>query len=170
VYEKLLRACEVPYVVIADRDYVEEIGTESVRKLFAVDTRAVKRDILSPRSVDGSTFVSTIDTALETGEWEHAKQVWSYIKHRRTQLRQPLDESEQAEFCSFVEARRLDGVHILKRGALEQYLPEGYRSKEKDLQKLISFLSNADFWDRLDDISKMELDTIANAVVELIAA
>ena len=69
-YTKLLKACHIPYSIIADLDYVEQIGTAAVRDLFKLDAGEIKTDVLENiKSLDGAALVARIDQAMKTGDW-----------------------------------------------------------------------------------------------------
>lgn len=163
-YEKLLSACQVPYSIVADLDYIEEIGSDDIRMLLKVDESDIKKDVIDNiKSVDASALVARIDEAIATGSWADAQATWAYIKSRRKKIRADLNESEKAILRNFILEKRLDRVFILERGALEAYLPEGYR--DKDIAKLIQFIVGRNFWPELSADSQVELEGIAQALL-----
>jgi len=159
-YEQLLDACKVGWWVVADRDYIEQIGDASVKALFAVDGAEIKRDVIENiKSLDGAALVERIDKAMNSGSWADAMDVWAYIKSRRVRLKSTLSESEEKTLAAFIEQKKADGVYVLARGELEDYLPEGYRAK--DTQKLIGLVSSEDFWDQLSPEVRNEIEAMA---------
>ena len=166
-YQQLLDACKVGWRVIADRDYIEQVGDGAVKALFALNAEEIKKDVIdNVKSLDGSALVERIDQAIQSGSWDDASDVWAYIKSRRVRLKEALNKSEQDILDAFIEQKEADGVYILSRGELEDYLPIGYRSK--DTQKLIELVSSDDFWDRLevsvrDDFERMAMDFLGVA-------
>jgi putative ATP-dependent endonuclease of the OLD family len=163
-YARVLTACHIPYALIADRDYVEQVGTPEIKALFRTDNREIRVDVLENiKSSDGDTLVKAIEEALVSESWETAQEVWTYIKSRRIQLKPDLDDSEAAMLATFLSQKRAEKVFILQRGALEAYLPVGYRSK--DLEKLIRLVADAEFWSRLPDAGKAELESIATSIL-----
>jgi predicted ATPase len=159
-YQKLLDACKVGWRVVADRDYIEQIGDVAVKTLFALDTGEVKNDVIdNVKSLDCAALVERIDKAMDAGSWADAKDLWAYIKSRRVRLKDTLDENEHTILAAFIEHKKAEGIYLLPRGDLEDYLPEGYRSK--DTQKLIELVSLDDFWDRLESGVRDELERMA---------
>jgi hypothetical protein len=73
-----------------------------------------------------------------------------------------MTSSETALLDQFVLSKRGERIYLLRRGSLEDYLPEGLR--DKDIEKLIAFVSDETFWDRLADGATAELRDI---VVEI---
>jgi putative ATP-dependent endonuclease of the OLD family len=163
-YGSVLNACKIPFALIADQDYLEQIGSEEIKKLFIVNAREIKEDVLQNiKSLDGDALVKAIDAAIAAGDWGDAKDVWEYIKSGRRELRKELSGGETTRLHEFVASLRRKGVFVLKRGALEKYLPVGYRSK--DMNKLIRFVRSADFWNSLEPGSQAELAEVATALL-----
>ena len=162
-YEKLLTACHVPYVIIADLDYIREIGNESLKSLFSVSAQALKEKVIDdPTSIDGATLVARMDEAIRTGCIDDLKPLWEYVKSRQARLRTQLTESERSALDCFILELRAAKCFILSRGALEAYLPVGF--KDKDLEKLIRLVADPDLWDRLPEEVKGELQDIIASI------
>ena len=163
-YAKVLRACEIRYSIISDLDYVEQVGSPQIKDLFKPDTQKIKTDIIeNAKSLDGDALVQAIDQALSSGSWDHATQVWSYIKARRRKLITDMSGEESAALDAFLISKRSEQVYILRLGELEDYLPAGHGSK--DLDKLIRLLAQADFWEQLSQHGKAELESIAKSLL-----
>lgn len=163
-YGKLLAACQVPYSIIADRDYIEEIGSEEIKGLFRLNESEIKKDVIdNAKSSDGKALVARIEEAMATGSWNDAKETWAYIKSRRKQLKSDLKEPEKKALQEFISGKRDEQIYLLKKGSLEAYLPEGYR--DKDIDKLIGFIASADFWSMLSAESRQELHEIARLIM-----
>ncbi len=163
-YQKLLRACQVKCFVIADLDYVEQIGDARVKALFQLDNREIKKDVVDNiKSVDGATLVARIEEAIKSGSWRDAEATWAYIKAHRQMLKPNLSAEEADILECFISAQRGEGVYVLRRGALESYLPEGYRSK--DMAKLIDLVKREGFWDALDLDAQREIGDIVDELL-----
>lgn len=163
-YAKVLRACEIQYSIISDLDYVEQVGSPEIKALFKIDTREIKTDVIENiKSVDGDTLVQAIEEALSSGGWDHALQIWGYIKSRRRQLRKDMGAEDVAMLDAFLVSKRTEHIYILSRGALEAYLPSGHASK--DLDKLIRLLTPVNFWEHLPQHGKAELELIAQSII-----
>ena len=163
-YGAILDACKIPFVSIADQDYLEQVGSEEVKKLFTTNADDIKTDVIENiKSRDGDALVIAIDNAIGSGNWEDAKAIWEYIKSSRRALRKNLTGPERASLHQYINALRAKGVFVLKEGALEKYLPVGYQGK--DLDKLIRLVRRDDFWDKLTPESRVELKEIATAIL-----
>lgn len=161
-YEKLLAACNVPYVVIADLDYVRQVGSEPLKSLFTLSASGVSSVIADPGSIDGHNLVARLDDAVNTGNIADLQALWEYVKARQTKLRVDLTATERAVLDAFIREQRENNLVILNRGALESYLPLGYRGK--DLEKLIRLVANPDFWALLPQDGKTELEAIVAVI------
>lgn len=165
-YSKVLRACEIRYSIISDLDYIEQVGAIEIKALFQIDTKEIKTDVIENiKSLDGDTLVQSIDRALSNGNWDHARQVWDYIKAQRSKLRKDLSVEDTAALDAFLKLKRNEHVYILSCGALEAYLPAGHSSK--DLDKLIRLLACVDFWEQLPPQRKPELEIISKCLLSV---
>ncbi|MCE0963473.1 AAA family ATPase [Pseudomonas putida] len=158
-YEKLLKACKVRYSILADQDYLEQVGSEAIKKMLSTDVNGIKKHVIEdPTSRDGTALVQHIEQALTSGNWDHARDVWEYIKSRRLRIQPELTIEQNNQIKDFIEQKRNDGVYILSRGALESYLPSGYLSK--DIEKLIELLEEKEFWRILPENEWKEISSI----------
>jgi putative ATP-dependent endonuclease of OLD family len=166
-YQQLLDACKVDWIVISDLDYVEQIGTRDIKELFSTDLVEIKKDVIdNVKSIDGDTLYLRIDEAMKNGNWGDAVNVWEYIKSKRRKLKPNLSSTEQEQLNAFIAEKEAEGIFILGRGTLEDYLPAGYRAK--DTERLIELVSADDFLDRLPKAPRDEIDRIARTVLGIV--
>lgn len=159
-YKAVLTSCNIAHALIADQDYLEQVGSPTIKGLFSINAREIKQDVIdNVKSRDGDALVATIDAAIASGRWDDAQAIWKYIKSKRQRLRDNLSPDERASLTSYVADLRNQRVVVLMRGALEAYLPVGYRSK--DIDKLIRFVRSDGFWSSLDADAQSELREIA---------
>jgi putative ATP-dependent endonuclease of the OLD family len=162
-YEKLLKACQVQYIVIADLDYTRQVGSDELKSLFTVSAQAVKQRVIDdPVSIDGVSLLARMDDAIRTRDFEDLSLLWEYVKSRQSRLRVDLDASQQSLVDAFILQQRTEGRFILSRGALESYLPSGF--KGKDLEKLIRLVSDSGFWSQLPEDGRDELEEIVGNI------
>lgn len=163
-YEKILSSADIPFKVIADLDYLREIGSEKVKQLLTTSTSKIKKDVVdNTKSLDGQKLCDDIDLAMQTGSWDHAIQTWEYIKSKRTSFKFELDQGAHAVIDSFCNEQLANGICVLRRGTLESYLPSGYAAK--DVEKLVAFLADSSFWNELPPAIQQDLDRIAEWIV-----
>lgn len=161
-YSAILKASKVPFAIIADRDYLEEVGSAAVKALFVDAPKDVAAAMRNGASLDGQALVLHIETAISTKNFEELKDIWTYIKSRHRKLKSPLDPAEQAVLNSEIQQQRTKGIFILARGDLEAYLPVGYKTKQVD--KLIGLVGADDFWEKLPDYTRAEWTEICQAI------
>ncbi|WP_460481903.1 AAA family ATPase [Comamonas humi] len=162
-YANLLNAFKVPHVVIADLDYVREVGDSSLKALFKTSAKALKDKVVDdPTSVDATSLITEMDRALKTADVTALTELWEYIKARQSRLRIDLQPEERMHLKEFLKAKWAEQVFVLSLGALESYLPPGHAGK--DLEKLIELVSKPDWWDALPANGKDELQAICEAI------
>jgi len=161
-YKAVLNASQINHVVIADRDYIADVGTDELRQLFSVNKPAIDRDTADPASKDGQSLVDRLEEAIGTGDLTDLRGLFDYIKSRRRKLRSDLSENEKMIFEEFINQKASEGVFILRRGSLEDYLPSGFKSK--DLNKLIEFLDDPECFEKVPTEAKSELDEIVSQI------
>ena len=164
-YGMLLEACQIPYVIIADLDYVFDVGSESIKNLFAVDPKDIRSKVIDDAiSLDGQALVLRLEEAINSGQIDDLKALWGYIKSCHRRLRTDLSNDEQKALDEFLKQQKTRSIFILSKGDLEAYLPVGYRAK--NLGNLIKFVSEPTFWDELSAPAQKELMTIAESIKE----
>ncbi|MFT3930281.1 MAG: AAA family ATPase [Spongiibacteraceae bacterium] len=162
-YQKLLDACQIPFSLIADRDYIEQIGSAKLKTLFKLNAKEIKEDVLDNiKSNDASTLVGAIESAIASGNWDSSREIWEYIKSRRRELRHDLNPEEQKMLNDFIDEIADRGIHLLRHGAIEAYLPIG--CKGKDLERVIKLCADESFWDTLPVEHRDELATICDSI------
>lgn len=161
-YTQLLAACSVPHAVVADLDYCQQVGTADIKKLFSVSKRKIVQMLKNAGSQDAAALLGELEKAIASGDTATLKDLWAYIKARQTSLRSSLTLDEQKKLDLFIEKQRDENLFILKKGALEKYLPDGYASK--DMDKLIRLVSG-DFWSLLPMDARDELKLIAKRLI-----
>lgn len=149
-YSKLLSACQIPYSIIADRDYIEQIGSNEIKALFTIDESEIKDDVIDNiKSLDGKAIFEALEQALETGDLTELATLWAYEKSRRIKLKPNLNRDQQQQLDEFISGKRKENIFVLKYGTLENYLPRGLR--RKDLEKLIPFVGILTFGPNLNN-------------------
>lgn len=164
-YEALLKACQVPYAVIADLDYLNQIGSAGIKALFTVNDKEIAVDVIDNyKSADGDSLAARLEEAIASGKADDLRVLWEYIKGRRRRLRNNLETAEQILVDECVVELRKQMVFVLSKGDLETYLPVGYKSKQLD--KLIRFIAT-DYWHQLPAFAQSELATIGDEIKKL---
>lgn len=164
-YVALLKACKVPYAVIADRDYLKQIGSPDIKEFFTLHENEFKKAVIDdPTSRDGDSLLVQLESAVSSGSHDQLKSLWEHIRLRRGRLRMDLNDQQRGTIRDYVVAKRQEQIFILSNGDLESYLPEGYKSKQLD--KLIRFIST-EYWPELPEFAREEISAIAEGVKAL---
>lgn len=163
-YKRVLEACRIKYSIIADLDYAEDIGSPEVKALFQTCPSKIKKNLTqNNNSKDARSFVKIIDEAVQTQNWDAAKEVWNYIKNRHKTLKSTLSTEETVILHDFIEKQRDENCYILEKGSLEAYLPTANQSK--DIEKLITLICEENFIERLPKEGIAELEKIIRRIL-----
>ncbi|WP_159851388.1 ATP-dependent endonuclease [Brevundimonas sp. G8] len=161
-YTSLLKACGVRSILVADFDYIQQIGTDDIKSMMGVNAKKVKEAIGDPSSIDGEKIVSMFDATIKEGKWVGSSEEWERIKSIRTKLKPNLSVEERGSINAFIDSQRADDIYVLKEGTLEAYLPAGHGGK--DIDKLIALVNQATFEELLPSPQRDELFAIADAI------
>jgi putative ATP-dependent endonuclease of the OLD family len=162
-YKKILDAFDIPHAIIADHDYLKQIGSDEIKSLFSLNNRRIKETLDDPNSRDGKTLISDIDDAIKTDNMEKLRDTWAYIEKRYLKERNDWSDEDRSHISKFIETKREGFIFILSQGDLEEYLPKEIGS-DKDSKKLIEFTKSDNFWSKLSDNSQKELSLISEKI------
>lgn len=140
IYRKFLKKFEFDNYIIADLDYILDIGSEELKKMFIVDYSKIYRDVIKDKkSMDGKKLFEEIEKAIESKNFKALEEICNHIKSRKTKLDENLTEQQLQLLEIFItEKREKDKICVLSKGEVEYYLPEGY----KKLNTLIELTKN----------------------------
>lgn len=162
-YGQLLDALEIKYFLIADFDYLKQVGSPEVRALFNTDFKKIRDDVVfNEKSYDGARLIALMDAAIEGEEWTESRELWNHIKETRVGVLTDLSVPQQAAVAHDLAEQAIGGKFILKKGALEAYLPVDHRSK--DIERLITLTSREGYWADLPVDGRLEIEEILNSV------
>ena len=162
-YRKLLNACKIPFSIIADLDYVNQIGSKNIKDLFKIDSKAISENVIdNVTSIDAQSLLSVMDSAIDTNNVDDLKSLWDYIKARQRRLRTDLTNEEQGVLDTFIQSKWTEKIFVLSKGALEAYLPIGYKSK--DMEKLIELVSKENL---LEVLPQQNLEELKQAISQI---
>jgi putative ATP-dependent endonuclease of the OLD family len=162
-YEKILDAFDIPHAIIADHDYLKQIGSDEIKSLFSLNNQKIKEALDNPNSRDGKTLISDIDDAIKTDNMEKLRDTWAYIEKRYLKERNDWSDEDRRRISKFIETKREGFIFVLSQGDLEKYLPKEIGS-DKDIKKLIEFTKSDNFWSQLSDDSQKELSLISEKI------
>lgn len=150
-FKNFLSNLKIPNFFISDLDYVNEVGSQEIKTLFNSNTKKIAKDVIkNPKSKDGDALVKSIENALTSKNLDEFEEIWNYIKSFRRKLKLQLNAEEEAELVKLINEQKENDNYILRRGDIEDYFPNGF--KTKDLVRVIKLLQGEDY----DDWKKTE--------------
>lgn len=165
-FRAFLDNLEIPSYFIADLDFINEIGTEGIKALFQTNESKIEKDVIkNPKSKDGDSLVQSLEEAITSNSTVELKDLWEYIKSFRRKLRPDLKGEEQKLLDEFILEQQKNGVFLLSRGDIEDYFPEGFRTK--NIENVISLLKNENYskWQENKEAGFDELAKIAQTII-----
>lgn len=139
-YRKFLEKLELDNYIIADLDYILQIGSEEVKKMFIVDYPKIEREVIkAKKSIDGKTLFQQIEEAIKSENFDQLTNLCNYIKSRNMKLDENLTDQQLQLLEIFItEKREKEKICVLSKGEVEYYLPE----EDKKLNTLIELTKN----------------------------
>jgi predicted ATP-dependent endonuclease of OLD family len=166
-FKVFLDNLKIPNFFIADLDFINECGDENIKSLFTTNEKKIEKDVIkNPKSKDGNSLVKILGQAVRTCNMDELKQLWEYIKSFRRNIKPELTKEEEKLLRTFINEKIEDNIFILRRGDIEDYLPEGYKSK--DLDNVIKLLDTEayDEWKHNEDSYFSELHNIIKIILK----
>jgi ABC-type lipoprotein export system ATPase subunit len=153
-YQALLDACRVDWRLVADRDYLAQIGSDDVKGLVEIDAAKLKSGV-EGISMDGTALVRALEDVAAGSSLENLGSLVSYLKNRHSRFKVELSGDDLAKIRAEVQRLRPSGTFVMQRGTLEDYLPAGMSGK--NINALIEFLDKENFWDEIPHEAQTEL-------------
>lgn len=155
----------MPYAIVADLDYALETGGGAIQALFEESSEALQKQVLKNKAnSDAAALVSELDRAIINCDCNALRGLWTYIKARKRRLKTGLSASESQILQAFIAEKKKEGVFLLKRGEIEEYLPAECHSK--NLENLIELVGSEDFRKRMGAAESQELISILDDAEE----
>ncbi len=149
--------------IIADLDYILQIGSEEVQKMFIVDYPKIDREVINAKkSIDGQTLFHQVEEAIKSENFDQLTNLCNYIKSRKMKLDENLTDQQLQLLEIFItEKREKDKICVLSKGEVEYYLPEGYKKLNrlieltKNERKFIDLIIREDYREKRVELSKI---------------
>jgi len=175
-YRDFLNLFGIKNYIIADLDYVSDIGDRNIKKIFVVNYAKIDEDVLlNKKSKDGKCLArflkETIDNIeyLDKKQIENLKSLWRYIESRYKKLKDNMSDEENRLLDEFIESKKTEGIYILKYGEIEDYFPQ--LSKNRSFESLVEFVTSENFNKWLQEIEgddkRKDLDSILFEILEI---
>ncbi|MEG4586124.1 AAA family ATPase [Microcoleus sp. MOSTC5] len=161
-YRKFLKKIDLDNYIIADLDYILQIGSEELKKMFIVDYPKIDREVINAKkSTDGQTLFEQIEEAIKSENFDALAKLCNYIKSRKMKLPDDLTDEQLQLLENFIEKQRKDKIFVLSKGEVEYYLPEEYRNLNKLIElsknekKFRDFIIGEDYLEKRRELSKI---------------
>ena len=162
-YRSLLEAMQTQVFIVADRDYLADIGMPQVRALFVLDPRKAWRALKQgKKSTDATAMLSHLDAAVANGDTSELKRFLEYLRGRHKALKSPLSPPERQLVLNNIDSLTTQRVYVLRDGEIEDYLPPGVA----DVKALVEMTTDPNWINRVtDQPRRVELGSIISAVL-----
>lgn len=127
-YSNLLRSLHTPCPIIADFDYIYEVGNPSLKEYYQADAKKQWDALKNKGSFDGATLIERLSKAIGDGDMEALRNFWEYFRARRIRIRDDIDEPGKKKIDQEIAQLAENGTYLLRRGAIESYLPPGAKA------------------------------------------
>ena len=161
-YKTLCTSLKLPSFIIADLDYLEEIGSDAVKNLFKVDKSRLWKKIKSKKSLDGKKLCEKLQDAIQGNCSSELQEFWGYLESRSTKLPKDLLPEQLEIINSDLSKLKDKNIYVLPKGELEDYLPSEYIGVSGVLK-----LTETDDWftTHLEQNAQNELKAIVDAII-----
>jgi len=162
-YKRLLDRLDTPCFIVADRDYLEQVGSTEVRKLFISDDAGAWKALTDKKSADAQNFRSLLRKAINTEDIDALRKFSTYFETRHRRLKDNLSHAEQELIKVELGKLRQERILVLSLGEIEDYLPAGF----SQLNKLVEMLALKDWRENIAADKYEELAAMMQEVLQL---
>lgn len=163
-YRNILRGLLTPSFIVADRDYLSDVGSQATRALFLSDPakqfETLTRD---KKSIDRASLIERLGNAVNAGELDELRKVWDYFSKRTQRLKDPLTVDDEREIERDLTRLRADHIFVLRHGEIEDYLPQGVG----DIKSIVEVLVDRNWINRVNQSDRrVELGSIVCSILD----
>ncbi|NOT94821.1 MAG: AAA family ATPase [Nitrospira sp.] len=150
-YQRLLKALGTPWVVVADRDYLTDIGSPQVKALFEADSEK-KWKVLTEdkKSTDRRAMIECLGQAIDNKDVGQLRSFWDYFRSRHQRMREDLNKTETEVLAKELAKWNDENILIFRFGEIEDYLPVGV----SDVSAIIELISDRNWINKIEDESR----------------
>ncbi len=139
-YRIFLESFEIENYIIADLDYARTIGDENIKNLFLFNLKKITQEVITrpDKSRDGQALLKVLENALLSENLEEYREeisnLFEYIKSRNRKIKDSLSLDEENTLNKFIDSKVNERIYILRKGQIEDYLPDGFKTLEKIIE------------------------------------
>jgi putative ATP-dependent endonuclease of the OLD family len=161
-YRKLLDALRTPSFVVADLDYLSEVGSAEAKALFAPNAAKAWESFRQKKGLDSAKALHVLRGAAQDNDGAALLAFLDYLEGRHLRLIDPLTE-EQIDLLE-VELARLSGeqILILRHGEIEDHLPPD----TSDVKAIVALTTDRNWINRVPGESQRK--TLAEIVCAIL--
>jgi len=166
-FKAFLDEFEIPNFSIGDFDVIIDLDeTGEIKALFRTsESKIYKKVIKDKGSKDGKELVNRLEKAITNCDCNELQELWEYIRALRKEIRPDILEEEIEKVNEFIESKKKENIYILSRGEIEDYFPEGY--KTKDLDKVIKLLQDVETFNNWKTTE--EYNELKQIIIEIVS-
>ncbi|MBD1890781.1 TOPRIM nucleotidyl transferase/hydrolase domain-containing protein [Coleofasciculus sp. FACHB-SPT9] len=174
-YRKFLESFCIENYIIADLDYARTVGDKNIKELFVVDFKKINQEVIGKldKSLDGQALLKGLENALASEDIEEYREeisdIFEYIKSRNRKIKDNLSVDEETKLNEFIDSKVNEKAYILRKGQIEDYLPNGFKKLEKLIElvedevfntRFLNQTSEGSFQDRRKELDKIVLEIL----------
>lgn len=150
-YQSLLDTLRTPWIVIADRDYLTDIGSQQIRALFETDSDKQWKVLTEDKkSTDRRAMIGALEQAIYQKDISQLQAFWDYFRNRHRRIRENLNADESDALTRELEKLSSENIHILRYGEIENYLPVGV----SDVGAIVELIADRNWLNRVEHESR----------------
>jgi putative ATP-dependent endonuclease of OLD family len=152
-YEKILKAFSIPYSIIADKDYLQQIGDMHIKSLWGSSAKK-RKERLSKPSRDVTALLTEMDKSINDEKiTPEFRELYEMLKLKHSEIKSNITAADQGYIDKYVAELQRSNIFVLREGSIEDYLP--FSNTDKDLKKVIEFISG-DFLGKMKHSNEIE--------------
>lgn len=137
-YANLLRSLHTPCRIIADFDYIYEVGDPELKTYYQADAKKQWDALKNKSSLDGASLIERLDRAVSDGDLDDLRKFWEYFRSRRIKLNEDLGEDGQKAIADEIVRLAGQNIFLLELGTIEEYLPAGAKAVARAVELVSS--------------------------------
>ena len=175
-YREFLNLFDIKNYIVADLDYISDIGNPNIKKILVTNYNKIDEDVLlNKKSKDRKCLAKILKEIIDNignldgGRIEVLQSLWEYIESRYKKLKNDISDEERHLLDDFMKSKKAEGIYILKYGEIEDYFPQ--LSKNTGFESLVEFVTTEEFngWlqETNGDKKRKDLDSILFEILDI---